>query len=63
MRIGPFGAWEILLILVIVILLFGGKRLPELVKGIGASVREFRRGVHGADDARREPPEEGKPPS
>jgi sec-independent protein translocase protein TatA len=61
MRIGPFGAWEILLILVIAILLFGGKRIPGMVKGLGASVREFRKGVHGIED-RSEPPGSDKPP-
>jgi sec-independent protein translocase protein TatA len=45
MRIGPFGIWEILIILVVVLLLFGPKRLPELAKNVGQSVREFRKGI------------------
>jgi sec-independent protein translocase protein TatA len=45
MRIGPFGIWEILIILIVVLLLFGPKRLPELAKSVGQSVREFRRGI------------------
>lgn len=45
MRIGPLGIFEILLILVVVLLIFGPKRLPEMAKGIGQSVREFRKGV------------------
>lgn len=45
MRIGPLGTWEILIILVVVLLLFGARRLPELAKSIGQSVREFRKGV------------------
>jgi sec-independent protein translocase protein TatA len=61
MRIGPFGAWEILLILVIAILLFGGKRIPGMVKGLGSSVREFRRGVHGIEEGN-DPPGREKPP-
>ena len=56
MRIGPFGHWEILVILLVVLLLFGAKRLPAMAKGIGQSVREFRRGIR--DDA---PPDEGAP--
>jgi sec-independent protein translocase protein TatA len=44
-RIGPFGITEILIILVLVLLLFGPKRLPEMAKGIGQAVREFRKSV------------------
>jgi sec-independent protein translocase protein TatA len=43
MRIGPFGIWEILIILVVVLLVFGPRRLPEMAKGLGQSVRAFRK--------------------
>jgi sec-independent protein translocase protein TatA len=43
MRIGPFGVWEILIILVVVLLVFGPRRLPEMAKGLGQSVRAFRK--------------------
>ncbi len=43
MRIGPFGAWEILIILIVVLLIFGPRRLPEMAKGLGQSVRAFRK--------------------
>lgn len=45
MRIGPLGIWELLIILVVVLLIFGPRRLPEMAKGIGQSVREFRKGL------------------
>lgn len=45
MRFGPLGLPEILIILVVVLLIFGPKRLPELAKGLGQSVREFRKGI------------------
>jgi len=45
MRIGPLGIWELLIILVVVLLIFGPRRLPEMAKGLGQSVREFRKGV------------------
>ncbi len=45
MRLGPVGLPEILIILVVVLLIFGPKRLPELSKGLGQSVREFRKGI------------------
>jgi sec-independent protein translocase protein TatA len=40
--IGSFGTTEMLLILFVVILLFGAKRIPELFKGLGQGVREFK---------------------
>ncbi len=45
MRIGPLGVPELLIILVVVLLVFGPRRLPEMAKGIGQSVREFRKGI------------------
>ena len=36
------GPWEIVIILVIVLLLFGGKKLPELARGLGKGLREFK---------------------
>ena len=50
MRIGPLGIWEIIIILVVVLLIFGPSRLPEMAKGIGQSVREFRKGIRGMKD-------------
>jgi len=43
--------WEIIVILLIVLLLFGAKKLPDLARSIGASAREFRKGLsEGAED-------------
>jgi len=47
---GNFGATEILLILVVVVLLFGGKKIPELMKGIGQGMKEFKKASHVDDD-------------
>lgn len=38
---GSFGFYEIMIIAVIVLLLFGGKKIPELMKGVGKGIREF----------------------
>ncbi|HLN20147.1 MAG TPA: twin-arginine translocase TatA/TatE family subunit [Bacteroidales bacterium] len=40
---GNFGATEIILILLVVVLLFGGRKIPELFKGIGQGMREFKK--------------------
>mgnify|MGYP003539409843 FL=1 len=45
-----FGFWEILLIVLVILLLFGGRRIPELMKGIGKGVSNFKKGVKGEDD-------------
>ena len=39
---GKFGVWEIVIILAIVLLLFGGKKIPELMKGLGSGLKEFK---------------------
>ncbi len=43
---------HLLVILVIILLFFGGNRIPELAKGLGAGMRDFRKGVEGGDEAR-----------
>jgi len=40
---GKIGPTEIILILVVVVLLFGGRKIPELMKGIGQGMKEFRK--------------------
>jgi len=36
------GAWQIVLIVVVVLLLFGGKKIPELMRGLGSGIKEFK---------------------
>ena len=45
------GMPEMLLLLGVVLLIFGGTRLPQLAKGLGASIREFKKGAAGMDEA------------
>jgi sec-independent protein translocase protein TatA len=47
------GVPELLIILAIVVLLFGYSRLPQLGKGLGESIRHFRHGLRGDDEAAR----------
>jgi sec-independent protein translocase protein TatA len=48
---GHLGVWEILLIMVAVLLLFGAKRLPEVGASIGKGIREFKRSLTDTQDA------------
>jgi TatA/E family protein of Tat protein translocase len=41
---GRIGIWEILLVLLIVLLTFGAKRLPEIGRALGRAIREFKKG-------------------
>lgn len=48
--LGGLGLGEILVILFIILLLFGGKKIPELMKGIGRGIRGFKEGIKGEDE-------------
>lgn len=47
--LGMIGGWQIFVIVLVVLLLFGGKKIPELMKGIGRGVKEFKDGMSGED--------------
>ncbi|MCL2100274.1 MAG: twin-arginine translocase TatA/TatE family subunit [Fibromonadales bacterium] len=47
---GPIGVPELLLILLIVLVLFGAKKIPELAKGLGSGLKEFRKASKELDD-------------
>ena len=47
--LGNLGAGEIIVIALIVLLLFGGKKIPELMKGLGKGVRSFKDGVNNIE--------------
>jgi sec-independent protein translocase protein TatA len=60
---GFFGGWEIVLILAVVLILFGAKKLPELAKGLGQGIKEFKKAsrevqeeINSAVEAEPEPP-------
>ena len=40
--LGVFGPWQVVLIVAVVLLLFGGRKIPELMKGLGKGVKEFK---------------------
>jgi sec-independent protein translocase protein TatA len=47
---GTLGTPEIIIIAFAILLLFGGKKIPELMKGIGKGVKNFKEGVKGIED-------------
>ena len=47
--LGGLGGGEIFLLLVVILLLFGAKRIPDLAKGIGKGIREFKEASKGPD--------------
>ena len=54
MKLLFLGTWEIILIVLVVLLLFGGKKIPELMKGLGKGVKSFKDGVNGIEDPKDE---------
>ena len=65
---GMLGGWEIVLILAVVLLLFGSKKLPELAKGLGSGIKEFKKATREVTDeihnaAEETPPARKLPPT
>ncbi len=62
---GNIGGWEIFWIVLVVLLLFGAKRIPDMMKSMGQGVKEFKkaaRDITNVDDDSKPPPP-GNPPS
>lgn len=57
---GWLGGWEIAVIVLVVILLFGGRKIPELMKGLGKGIKEFKEGVGGDEENKGENAEDNK---
>ncbi|MCF8229202.1 MAG: twin-arginine translocase TatA/TatE family subunit [Bacteroidales bacterium] len=55
-----FGGWEILIIAIVVLLLFGGRKIPELMRGLGKGIREFKDGVNPSEEEKNKSKEEKK---
>tara|TARA_B100000676_G_C17608340_1_gene595486 strand:+ start:155 stop:346 length:192 start_codon:yes stop_codon:yes gene_type:complete len=49
--IGNMGPWQIAIIALAILLLFGGKRIPELMKGLGSGIKEFKKGLKDEDES------------
>jgi sec-independent protein translocase protein TatA len=55
MRVGPFGLTELLIVLAILLLIFGARRLPEMGSSLGKSLRLFKSSVTGEDEKKVSP--------
>jgi sec-independent protein translocase protein TatA len=44
------GHWELLIVVIAVIILFGGKKIPEMMRGIGSGIKEFKKGIREGDE-------------
>ena len=53
------GTWEIVAIVLVILLLFGGKKIPELMKGLGKGVKSFKQGMNEVEKEIKEIDEEG----
>ena len=49
-----FGTWEIIAIVAVILLIFGGKKIPELMKGLGKGVKSFKEGLHEVEEEMKE---------
>ena len=52
--LGMLGGQELIIIALILLLLFGGKKIPELMRGLGKGVKEFKDASSGADEKKEE---------
>ncbi len=52
--LGMIGPWQIILIIAVVLLLFGGRKIPELMKGLGTGIREFKDSMNAPDKKKEE---------
>ena len=48
--LGVIGPWQIVILALVIVLLFGGKKIPELMKGIGKGVKSFKEGMNEVED-------------
>jgi len=48
---GNIGPWQVLLIIVLIVFLFGGKKIPEISRALGQSLKEFKKGREESDKA------------
>jgi len=60
---GEFSPIHWMIVLAIILLLFGGRKIPELAKGLGEGIRNFKEGMSGASHNTTPPPQQTTPPA
>ena len=60
--LGGLGTPEIILIAIVILIFFGGKKIPELMRGIGKGVKNFKEGINGLGDDIQEPDKKAQDP-
>ena len=60
---GEFSPIHWMIVLAIILLLFGGRKIPELAKGLGEGIRNFKEGMSGATHHTTPPPQQNTPPA
>lgn len=60
---GPVGPTELLLIVLIIIIIFGARKLPELGKSLGEGIKNFRKSITSKEKENESPPEKPQPPA
>jgi sec-independent protein translocase protein TatA len=58
---GVPGVWQVVLIVAIILLFFGGKKIPELMRGLGKGVGEFKKGMSEGEDEKDNPEKQSQP--
>jgi len=61
--VGPLGLPELLLIALIIVFIFGARRLPEIGKSLGEGIKNFRKSITSKEKEKEPPPEKSKPPA
>ncbi len=60
--IGPVGPTELILIILIIVIIFGARKLPELGKSMGEGIKNFKKSISSKDKDDDNPPDEPHPP-
>ncbi len=61
--LGPVGPTELILIILIIVIIFGARKLPELGKSLGEGIKNFRKSITSKDKENEAPPEKPEPPN
>jgi sec-independent protein translocase protein TatA len=57
---GVIGPWQIAIVVALALLFFGGKKIPELMKGLGQGMKEFKKATRDVNDSEEETKDQGK---